>query len=133
MIAFAIVAQMGRISRSAKARQLMGYSGLVPNEDSSGERERRRAIAKTVNAHLRRVLVEAVRRIVTAVGRESPGFVRAIGAYVETRMREPEQVAGLSQRTTGGRQCRCVEPNTESRVLVRSMRQALWAQPALLV
>jgi transposase len=57
--AVSIVAELGEISRFAKARQLMGYSGLVPSEDSSGERKRRGAITKTGNAHLRRVIVEA--------------------------------------------------------------------------
>jgi transposase len=57
--AVTIVAELGQISRFAKARQLMGYSGLVPSEDSSGERKRRGAITKTGNAHLRRVIVEA--------------------------------------------------------------------------
>ena len=57
--AVTIVAELGQISRFAKARQLMGYSGLVPSEDSSGERKRRGAITKTGNAHLRRVVVEA--------------------------------------------------------------------------
>ncbi|MGB7024541.1 MAG: transposase [Candidatus Acidiferrales bacterium] len=54
-----IVAEPGQISRFARARQLMGYSGLVPSEDSSGERKRRGAITQTGNAHLRRVIVEA--------------------------------------------------------------------------
>lgn len=59
MSAVTIVAEVGRLSRFAKARQLMGYSGAVSSEDSSGERTRRGAITKTGNAHLRRVLVEA--------------------------------------------------------------------------
>lgn len=140
--AVTIVAELGEISRFAKARQLMGYSGLVPSEYSSGERERRGAITKTGNAHLRRVIVEAAwayqfrpwlggyllkrqvglsedvkeiawkaqhrlharyrkllaqgknkPQIVTAVGRELLGFIWAIGVKVETRMREPKQVA----------------------------------------
>ena len=41
-------------------RQLMGYSGLVPREYSSGNRTQRGAITKCGNAHLRRVLVESV-------------------------------------------------------------------------
>jgi transposase len=57
--AVTIVAELGEISRFAKATQLMGYSGLVPSEDSSGERKRRGAITKTGNSHLRRVIVEA--------------------------------------------------------------------------
>ncbi len=37
----------------------MAYEGIVPSEDSSGERLRRGNITKTGNAHLRRVVVEA--------------------------------------------------------------------------
>ena len=37
----------------------MAYGGIVPSEDSSGERSRRGNITKTGNAHLRRVVVEA--------------------------------------------------------------------------
>ena len=38
---------------------MIGYSGAVPSEDSSGKRVQRGAITKTGNAHLRRVVVEA--------------------------------------------------------------------------
>ena len=38
---------------------MIGYSGLVSREYSSGNRIQRGAITKTGNAHLRRVLVEA--------------------------------------------------------------------------
>ena len=46
-------------SRFDGARQLMGYCGAVPSEDSSGKRTRRGSITKTGNAHLRRIVVEA--------------------------------------------------------------------------
>jgi transposase len=59
MTAVTIVAEVGQLSRFAKARQPMEYSGTVASEHSSGERTRRGAITKTGNAHLRRVLVEA--------------------------------------------------------------------------
>jgi transposase len=59
MTAVTIVSEVGQLSRFAKATQLMGYSGAVPSEHSSGERTRRGGITKTGNAHLRRVLVEA--------------------------------------------------------------------------
>jgi transposase len=59
MSAITIVVEVGQLSRFAKARQLMGYSGTVASENSSGERTRRGAISKTGNAHLRRVPVEA--------------------------------------------------------------------------
>lgn len=54
-----IAAEVGEFSRFATPRQLMGYSGAVASEHSSGERVRRGGITKTGNAHLRRVLVEA--------------------------------------------------------------------------
>ena len=57
--AVTLVAEVGEFSRFAKARQLMGYSGGVPCEDSSGERTWRGRITKTGNAHLRRVVGEA--------------------------------------------------------------------------
>ncbi|HEY6444936.1 MAG TPA: IS110 family transposase [Acidobacteriaceae bacterium] len=57
--AVTVVAELGQISRFASARQLMGYSGAVPSEKSSGKRQRRGGITKTGNAHLRRIVVEA--------------------------------------------------------------------------
>jgi transposase len=57
--AVTIVAELGEISRFRQARQLMGYSGMVASEHSSGERIRRGGITKTGNAHLRRIVVEA--------------------------------------------------------------------------
>lgn len=57
--AVTLVAELGQASRFQNARQLMGYSGAVPSEDSSGRRQRRGAITKTGNAHLRRVAIES--------------------------------------------------------------------------
>ena len=54
-----IVAEVGELSRFARPRQLMGYSGAVSSEWSSGGRTRRGGITKTGNAHLRRIIVEA--------------------------------------------------------------------------
>jgi transposase len=54
-----IVSEVGTLSRFANPRQLMGYSGLVASEHSSGGRVQRGPITKSGNAHLRRVLVES--------------------------------------------------------------------------
>jgi transposase len=51
--AVTIAAELGQVSRFDSARQLMGYCGAVPSEDSSGKRTRRGSINKTGNAHLR--------------------------------------------------------------------------------
>ena len=58
-IAATIVSELGSLARFESPRQLMGYSGLVAREHSSGNRIQRGSITKTGNAHLRRVLVEA--------------------------------------------------------------------------
>jgi transposase len=59
MTAVTIVVEVGQLSRFARPKQLMGYSGAVPSEHSSGGSRRQGAITKTGNAHLRRVLGEA--------------------------------------------------------------------------
>ncbi len=58
LTAATIVSEIGSFSRF-QPRQLMGYSGLVASEHTSGNRVQRGSITKTGNAHLRRVIVEA--------------------------------------------------------------------------
>jgi transposase len=57
--AVSIMAEVGELSRFESARQLMGYSGAVSREHSSGERTRRGSISKAGNSHLRRIVIEA--------------------------------------------------------------------------
>ena len=54
-----IVAELGDLSRFGHPRQLMGYLGLIPSEDSSGEHRHQGAITKAGNSSARRALVEA--------------------------------------------------------------------------
>lgn len=54
-----IVAEVGPLSRFARPKLLMGYSGMVSSESSTGASIRRGAITKTGNAHLRRIVGEA--------------------------------------------------------------------------
>ena len=57
--AMLILAELHDIRRFISARGLMAYLGLVPGEDSSGEKHRRGRITRTGNALVRRLLVEA--------------------------------------------------------------------------
>lgn len=59
LTATTLVVEIGNFSRFDRASDLMGYSGTVPREASSGNKIRRGGITKTGNAHLRRVLIEA--------------------------------------------------------------------------
>jgi transposase len=53
------VATLGEVSRFGDAKQVRAYLGLVPKEDSSGERCHRGKITKAGNSRARWVLVEA--------------------------------------------------------------------------
>jgi transposase len=52
------VAILGEFSRFASAKQVRAYLGLVPQEDSSGERQHRGRITKAGNSRMRSLLVE---------------------------------------------------------------------------
>ena len=56
--AVSIMAEVGELSRFEHPRQLMGYSGIVSREHSSGERIRRGAISKAGNARARTTAIE---------------------------------------------------------------------------
>ena len=59
LTAMLILAELHDFRRFPNPRALMAYLGLVPSEDSSGDRHRRGRITKTGNGLVRRVLVEA--------------------------------------------------------------------------
>jgi transposase len=73
------ISELGDLTRFAHPRQLMAFLGLVPSEESSGNRRRQGAITKCGNSHARWLLIESAQ------------------AY-----RNPPQVsAALSQRQEG--------------------------------
>src|SRR5262249_17672611 len=59
--AIGIVAELGQVTRFARAAELMAYAGAVPREHSTGGpgQARRGSISKTGNAHVRRLVGEA--------------------------------------------------------------------------
>jgi len=83
--AVTIVAELGKLSRFPTARELMGYSGAVSREHTTGARVRRGEITKTGNAHLRRVVGEAAwtYRYRPAVGPALRKRHAAVGADVK--------------------------------------------------
>lgn len=90
--AVTIVAELGQISRFARARQLMGYSGAVSREHSSGPRIRRGAISKTGNAHLRRIVVEAAWSY-----RHHPNIGRTLAARQRGQSEPVKEIAWKAQ------------------------------------
>jgi transposase len=91
--AVTIVAELGKMSRFARAKQLMGYGGIVASEDSSGERTRRGQITKTGNAHLRRVVVEAAWAY-----RHRPAMGRTLRERQEKVSEEVKEIAWKAQQ-----------------------------------
>jgi transposase len=59
LAALTLLVEVGDFRRFRSAAAFMAFTGLVPSEESSGQRRSQGAITKTGNAHLRRILVEA--------------------------------------------------------------------------
>ncbi len=58
LTAASIAFELGDFRRFSSPAKLMGYLGLRPSEDSSGDRTRRGGITKTGNSEVRRLLTE---------------------------------------------------------------------------
>lgn len=93
--AMSVVAELHDFGRFQSARELMSYLGLVPSENSTGDRQRRGPITKTGNKHARRLLIEASwhYRHKPAVGRRlrqrregQPGWVIALADRAQARL-----------------------------------------------
>lgn len=86
--AVTLVAELGDLHRFRTPRELMAYAGLVPSESSSGLRQRRGAITKTGNAHVRHVMVEAAWHY-----RHAPGVW---GALRQRQVGQPERIKAIA-------------------------------------
>ena len=81
--AVTIICELGDLSRFTEPRQLMAYLGLVPTENSSGERRRQGAITKSGNRFARRALIEAAwayqhpARVTPIIARRQTGLPKA--------------------------------------------------------
>jgi transposase len=118
--AVTIVAELGHVSRFANARQLMGYSGAVPSEVSSGQRQQRGGITKTGNAHLRRVAIEAAwsYRLKPAVG-------PALRKRQEGVPDEIKQIAWKAQMRLHNRYARLAASGKDQRKIVTAVGREL--------
>ena len=90
LTAMLILAELHDFRRFGSARALMAFLGLVPGEDSSGEKHRRGRITKMGNALVRRVLVEASWHY-----QHRPGVGRALEAR---RTGQPARVIAIADK-----------------------------------
>ena len=89
MSATALVVAMGDPSRFRSGRHFAAWLGLVPKQDSSGERERMGGISKRGDAYLRTLLVHGARSV-TRWRRRSWGWLAGLMA------RRPTNVAAVA-------------------------------------
>ena len=124
--AVSIVAELGEISRFAKPRQLMGYSGAVSRESSSGERTQRGAISKAGNAHLRRIVVEAAWSY-----RYRPNIGAGLAARQKDSSEEVKEIAWKAQHRLHSRYSKLLaKGKTKQKVVTAVGRELLgfiWA------
>ena len=59
IVAATVVAEIGDLTRFDRARDIMGFVGLVPSLMATGKTRRTGAITKTGNGHVRRCLIQA--------------------------------------------------------------------------
>ena len=52
-----LASELGDISRFEHPEELMAYLGLIPSEQSSGDKQRKGSITKTGNGHVRKALI----------------------------------------------------------------------------
>jgi transposase len=118
--AVTIAAELGNISRFQGARQLMGYSGAVPSEDSSGQRTRRGSITKTGNAHLRRIAIEAAWSY-----RLRPGVGPALRKRQEGVPDEIKEIAWKAQHRLHKRYLRLAAAGKDQRKIITAVGREL--------
>jgi transposase len=118
--AVTIVAELGEVSRFTQARQLMGYSGMVASEHSSGDRIRRGGITKTGNAHLRRVVIEAAWAY-----RHRPAVGWSLRKRQEAISEEVKEIAWKAQHRLYGRYCKLAARGKKTQTIVTAMAREL--------
>jgi transposase len=118
--AVTIVAELGELSRFASARQLMGYSGAVPSENSSGQRTRRGSITKTGNAHLRRIAIEAAWSY-----RFRPGVGPALRKRQEGVAEPIQEIAWKAQHRLHKRYLRMAAAGKDQRKIITAVGREL--------
>jgi hypothetical protein len=104
----------------------MGLSGAVPREDSSGKQTQRGSIAKTGNAHLRRIAVEAAWSY-----RLRPGVGPALRKRQEGVPEELKEIAWKAQHRLHKRYSRLAAAGKDQRKIItavgRELLEFIWA------
>jgi len=98
--ATAFVATLDDITRFPAAHQVEAYLGLVPSEQSSGERQHRGRITKQGNTRMRWLLVEAAWRVLRSPRPEAAGL-KGWAEQIAVRRGKRVAVVALARRLAG--------------------------------
>jgi len=117
--------ELGDLLRFDHPRRLMAYVGLVPGENSSGERRRQGAITKCGNSHVRWMLVEVAHHY-----RYPPKVSKELSKRQEGLSRDVRAVAWRAQERLHRRFCRLllrgVHPNKVVIAIARELTAFIW-------
>jgi len=94
------VAILGEASRFSSAKQVRAYLGLVPKEDSSGERQHRGHITKAGNSRVRSLLVEVAWSILSSK-KEAVQGLRQWALRIAERRGKRVAVVALARKLAG--------------------------------
>jgi transposase len=98
LTAATVAAELGDLPRFQRPRDLMGFVGLVPSLDASGQRHHSGRITKTGNMHARRILTEAAWAYRFAA-RRSPDLMRRL----KSQPQDVQQISWKAQLRLCGR------------------------------
>jgi transposase len=99
VVAAAFVSVVDEAARFARAHHLESYLGLVPGEDSSGQRRRIGAITKKGNSYVRALLVQSAWTVMRQANRDDP--LRRWGEAVARRRGKRIAVIAVARRLAG--------------------------------
>ena len=124
--AFGLTSELHSIELFDRPSGLMAFVGLVPSEASSGERQRRGAITKAGNTHVRKLLIEAAWQ-----ARHKPAVPIALRRRREGQPGEIIAMADAAQQRLHRRYWRLVQrgkPTTVAATAVaRELAGFVWA------
>jgi transposase len=123
--AMTLVSELGDLRRFDHPRRLMAYVGLVPGENSSGERRRQGGITKCGNSHVRWMLVEVAHHY-----RYPPKVSKELSLRQAGLSRDVRAVGWRAQERLHRRFCRLllrgVHPNKVVIAIARELLAFVW-------
>ena len=113
------ISELGDLTRFKHPRQLMGFLGLVPSEDTTGTRRRQGAITKCGNSHARWLLIESAQAY-----RSSPKVSAALSKRQEGQSGALKALSWRAQNRLSGRYRRLkLRGKRENKVIVAVARE----------